>query len=540
MDDLHRELLAAGFHISRQGAYLRLVPARSDSVHGRTHVKTVPVKLLRSTNDDDTNFCVGGIMYLEQLASLMGGEDVCIISMDDKHKVPLALAAADLQAPILMHLKYRVRTWDHNFPVADKHSLTSSVMMAIPLSKNGMGRKEAVKGAGPIHVAIRSAKHSPTSPFTHAVDLERICDGQIDTFNQFVKKKKGDVKPILMLFVDGGSDENPRYRKVHQMAAHMFKKYNLDAIYITTNAPGRSAFNRAERAMAPLSHDLSGLILEHDHFGSHLDGSGVTVDTEKEVQNFEYAGSVLAEVWSQTKFDGFTVNAQYIKPDQSELGQGSLLLQDQAWKQLHLRGGHYLLQIVKCENPDCCSPLRSTLLTVMPERFLPPLIPLCNVGGLHIPDPGNKDAPKNKYADLQTARSLNLASLLPEKMKQEFKILPFDVCAPSLQGSVPKRVCKVCGVYFGSQVLLKEHMEMHRGKGEHKMLPEELTRLETPMCILNARGDELLVRVCRPYGTVVEWLPRSSLDINGLTVPELGDQDVTPMPVITPAELFGG
>ncbi|CAH2021635.1 unnamed protein product [Acanthoscelides obtectus] len=46
----------------------------------------------------------------------------------------------------------------------------------------------------------------------------------------------------------------------------------------TTNAPGRSAYNRIERRMAPLSRELANLILPHDHFGSHLDERGVRID----------------------------------------------------------------------------------------------------------------------------------------------------------------------------------------------------------------------------------------------------------------------
>lgn len=56
-----------------------------------------------------------------------------------------------------------------------------------------------------------------------------------------------------------------------KVAISNFLEYKLDAIFIATNAPGRSAFNRVERRMAPLSRDLAGLVLPHDHFGSHLD-----------------------------------------------------------------------------------------------------------------------------------------------------------------------------------------------------------------------------------------------------------------------------
>lgn len=44
--------------------------------------------------------------------------------------------------------------------------------------------------------------------------------------------------------------------------------------------------------MAPLSKELAGVVLPHDAFGSHLDENGVTVDAEKELENFKKAGFI--------------------------------------------------------------------------------------------------------------------------------------------------------------------------------------------------------------------------------------------------------
>lgn len=74
----------------------------------------------------------------------------------------------------------------------------------------------------------------------------------------------------------------------------------MDAIFVATHAPGQSAFNAVERRMAPLSHDLSGLVLPHQYYGSHLDKSGKTIDAELEKLNFKKAGETLADVWSNT------------------------------------------------------------------------------------------------------------------------------------------------------------------------------------------------------------------------------------------------
>ena len=45
--------------------------------------------------------------------------------------------------------------------------------------------------------------------------------------------------------------------------------------------------------MAPLSHDIAGVILKHDTFGTHLDAKGKTIDDELEEKNFFAAASVL-------------------------------------------------------------------------------------------------------------------------------------------------------------------------------------------------------------------------------------------------------
>lgn len=115
----------------------------------------------------------------------------------------------------------------------------------------------------------------------------------------------------MVIMTDGGPDENPRYEKVIAHANAHFKRFDLDGFFAITNAPGRSAYNRVERRMAPLSRELAGLILPHNHYGSHLNDSGVTINQELELQNFEYAGKTLAEVWNNLVIDGHPVIAEY-------------------------------------------------------------------------------------------------------------------------------------------------------------------------------------------------------------------------------------
>ena len=63
--------------------------------------------------------------------------------------------------------------------------------------------------------------------------------------------------------------------------------------------------------MAPLSRELSGLILPHDHYGSHLDENGRTFDEEMEKNNFAYAGKTSRNM-HLINIDSYPVTATYI------------------------------------------------------------------------------------------------------------------------------------------------------------------------------------------------------------------------------------
>jgi hypothetical protein len=110
----------------------------------------------------------------------------------------------------------------------------------------------------------------------------------VPEFEKIVKSgPEKSVKPVIFLAVDGGPGENPRYQNVIDVAVlllflHLFFIHDLNGFFVATNAPSRSAFNRVERKMAPLSRELSGLILPYDHYGTHLDNQRRTMDLDLE------------------------------------------------------------------------------------------------------------------------------------------------------------------------------------------------------------------------------------------------------------------
>lgn len=123
-------------------------------------------------------------------------------------RVPLGITAANKQAPMLMHLEYKVRLPDHDFVVAKGHKLIPSVYALMAIKENQMGDPKAVTYSGPTYITIRSAKHCGSTAYSHAKDLQVLLDK--DFVQDHVRTSNGDIKPVVILVVDGGPDENPR------------------------------------------------------------------------------------------------------------------------------------------------------------------------------------------------------------------------------------------------------------------------------------------------------------------------------------------
>lgn len=110
----------------------RLLPRRADSIEGRRHKDALPIKLIRPQNSlmkdhADGHFATATVRYLKDFATLLGSDVVFFLSQDDKARIPIGLTAARKQAPLMMHLEYRIRLPDHDWVVAENHKLIPSV-----------------------------------------------------------------------------------------------------------------------------------------------------------------------------------------------------------------------------------------------------------------------------------------------------------------------------------------------------------------------------------------------------------------------------
>ena len=100
------------------------------------------------------------------------------------------------------------------------------------------------------------------------------------------------MKPLIFVSEDGGPDGAPKYQQSLASWTKVFLKYNLDALFVFTHAPGNSAYNPLDRRMAPLSQESAGLILPFDKYWTHLNEthlneSNKTTNIDLEKKNFK-------------------------------------------------------------------------------------------------------------------------------------------------------------------------------------------------------------------------------------------------------------
>ena len=270
---------------------------------------------------------------------------------------------------------------------------------------------------------------------------------ELEEFKHSVKNKNGDIKPILCVAIDGGPDESPSNHKTLLAWCNRFKKEDIDAIFVFSNAPGLSAYNKVERRMAPLSKDTAGIILPFDTFGSHLNSSNKTIDPILEEKNFKAAGEILAEVWSETVIDNYPVIAQYQPPGKIVEFKGLT----QQWIDCHVRQSRYLLQIAKCKDLNCCKASRTNYEDIIGSRYLPAPIPI------KIMQKGPSIHSDGQFGSI--FQNLWLASITKTKVFDTFCPKMNQIKHKSGKTELHRRVCVKCGIYYPTLKALNAHFK---------------------------------------------------------------------------------
>ncbi|CAB4483265.1 unnamed protein product [Rhizophagus irregularis] len=294
-------------------------------------------------------------------------DETIIISQDDKAKIGLGIPAVGRTFKAIQTTNEPVTVENHDFPMGSKIKLIPSVYLII----NPADSSDTLR-TGQLSIFIRPEYFIGTSSATHMVDLKNIISNE--KFSATLKKEN-EVKPILILLVDGGPDENPKHMKNIIQYAHLFRTLDLDYLTIRTHAPGQSAYNPVERSMASLSAKLAGITLPIGEFGSHLNSQGNVVDEELARKNFEYSGKRLCDIWERDDIHGKPVTVEYINQEKNPFDNEPPILWN--WIERHAQMCRYSLDIKKCKDRECCYEYRAPdVATLLDENngFLPSII----------------------------------------------------------------------------------------------------------------------------------------------------------------------
>lgn len=128
---------------------------------------------------------------------------------------------------------------------------------------------------------------------------------------------------------------------------------------------------------------------------------------------------------------------------------------------MHVRQSQYCLQVVRCTSVECCGTWRSDYLNLLPDRFLPAPVPYVHTrSGISAAEIDDKEG---RFGSLY--QRMALSRLQP---KNDFKSFPFDFYCTSIHDQLNKRTCRTCGLYFPSQVALKNHQSLHSRDSREK------------------------------------------------------------------------
>ena len=87
-------------------------------------------------------------------------------------------------------------------------------MLLVKLQKSSSNNAYNISYSGPMHVVIRSSKHDSSTAYTRGKDFDKHLSNLTLLLKGMVKM----VKPIVISFVDGEPDENPRFSKTLEVA----------------------------------------------------------------------------------------------------------------------------------------------------------------------------------------------------------------------------------------------------------------------------------------------------------------------------------
>ena len=137
-------------------------------------------------------------------------------------RILLVLAAAILQAHILIHSEHKVTLPNHSFFAAPAHKPIPLVYSVCKITA-----KWEVLYSGEVFVRIRSAKHDISNAFRRAHNSIKLF-----------KCRDTPQRLLLLMKIDGTHNEAPQCLKPMHKTVYLFKEVKLNTLTHSANAAG--------------------------------------------------------------------------------------------------------------------------------------------------------------------------------------------------------------------------------------------------------------------------------------------------------------
>ena len=167
------------------------------------------------------------------------------VCVDDKHSIKVGepgnpVAAVDRGKAVLVNKNVSLSVADHDFT---KLKLMPSVTLVCDVPAT----ISETFYHGQVFVTVKDAVLQPSTPLRQATKLQRVLT--LAAVNPV-------LKPILLLYADGGPDHRITYVSVQVSLIAIFRYVNLDYLVAVRTAPMQSFRNPVERCMALLNLGL--------------------------------------------------------------------------------------------------------------------------------------------------------------------------------------------------------------------------------------------------------------------------------------------
>lgn len=198
----------------------------------------VQTRQLRLSHVDE-HFCAALYKYMRHYAHKFK-DNVTFLSIDDKSKVDIGEPGQLVSTGVrgkksIVPTTSQLSALDHD--VSSKSSITPSVCLNVNVPEDMDGSFYQ----GSVTVAYKDSVFQASSPWRHVAEIQSNLQNQ------------PEVKPILMLFSDGGPDHRLTYHSVKLSLIVLFRNLDLDILIAGRTAPGHSWLNPVERIMSTLN-----------------------------------------------------------------------------------------------------------------------------------------------------------------------------------------------------------------------------------------------------------------------------------------------